>query len=158
MLKHRHSWWHMHRLRPTLANPILANPFLAIVFGQSNFGQSIFGPVHVCQSIFLCCSGWFWCGLVFCVVCFLLVCVVVCVCVCVAVCCSVLLLCVSVLLVCVVVCCSVLLCAVLLVWLLVWTTLRRPATVFILFSLSCWSFSLNFGGFFEDRDPQNVHV
>ena len=29
-----------------------------------------------------------------------------------------------------------------------------PATVFILFSLSCWSFSLNFGGVFEDRDPQ----
>ena len=29
-----------------------------------------------------------------------------------------------------------------------------PATVFILFSLSCWSFSLNFGGVFEDQDPQ----
>ena len=29
-----------------------------------------------------------------------------------------------------------------------------PATIFILFSLSCWSFSLNFGGVFEDRDPQ----
>ena len=26
--------------------------------------------------------------------------------------------------------------------------------IFILFSLSCWSFSLNFGGVFEDRDPQ----
>ena len=29
-----------------------------------------------------------------------------------------------------------------------------PATVFILFSFSCWSFSLNFGSVFEDRDPQ----
>ena len=29
-----------------------------------------------------------------------------------------------------------------------------PATVFILFSLSCWSFSLNFGCVFEDQDPQ----
>ena len=29
-----------------------------------------------------------------------------------------------------------------------------PATVFILFSLSCCSFSLNFGGVFEDRDRQ----
>ena len=29
-----------------------------------------------------------------------------------------------------------------------------PATIFILFSLSCWSFALNFGGVFEDRDPQ----
>ena len=26
-----------------------------------------------------------------------------------------------------------------------------PATIFILFSLSCWSFALNFGGVFEDR-------
>ena len=32
--------------------------------------------------------------------------------------------------------------------------LPSPATVFILFSLSCWPFSLNFGGVFEDRDPQ----
>ena len=31
---------------------------------------------------------------------------------------------------------------------------HSPATVFILFSLSCWSFSWNFGGVFEDRDPQ----
>ena len=27
-----------------------------------------------------------------------------------------------------------------------------PATIFIPFSLSCWSFSLNFGGVFEDWD------
>ena len=30
-----------------------------------------------------------------------------------------------------------------------------PATIFILFSLSCWSFSLNFGGVFEDRGPHH---
>ena len=46
-----------------------------------------------------------------------------------------------------------------------WTPLRRntifalfflfpPHTVFILLSLSCWSFSLNFGGVFEDSDAQ----
>ena len=29
-----------------------------------------------------------------------------------------------------------------------------PPQFFILFSLSCWSFSLNFGGVFEDQDPQ----
>ena len=29
-----------------------------------------------------------------------------------------------------------------------------PATIFILFSLSCWSFSLNFGSVFEGRNPQ----
>ena len=29
-----------------------------------------------------------------------------------------------------------------------------PLQFFILFSLSCWSFSLNFGGVFEDQDPQ----
>ena len=31
---------------------------------------------------------------------------------------------------------------------------RLPPQFSILFSLSCWSFSLNFGGVFEDRDPQ----
>ena len=34
------------------------------------------------------------------------------------------------------------------------TFFPSPATIYILFSLSCWSCSLNFGGVFEGRDPQ----
>ena len=137
---------------PILANPILANPFLANPF-----------------FVLLCC-GWFWCGLVFCVVVF--ACFVLCVCS------SVLLL--LLLCVCVWVCSGPLRRTPLRRTPLRRTPLRppsagppsagppsagptaqnfalffpSPATIFILFSLSCWSFSLNFGGVFEDRDPQ----
>ena len=125
---------------PILANPILANPFLA-------------NPFFVC--VVVVGFGVGKCSQLFVFACLLCVCVCVCVCV---------------------VCCVLCVC----VW---WvcsgpfrrtplrrtalrqTPLRRtaqnfalffpsPATVFILFSLSCWSFSLNFGGVFEDRDPE----
>ena len=140
--------------------------------GQSNFGQSIFGhrvwPANfgqsiVGQSIFCVVVLWLvlvWVGVLCCL---FLICLCCCV-LCVAVCCCVLFCVVAV-------CCSVLFCVVLLlcVWWVCSGPLRRtpsagppkfrsffpsPATVFILFSLSCWSFSLNFGGVFEDRDPQ----
>ena len=111
-----------------------------------------FWPIHFRPiPFFVCCCGRFWCGLLFCVVRFRLFVV----CVCCVLC--VLLLCVFVLF-----CCCVCGC--------VqgpsagrpfpWTAQNfalffpSPATVFILFSLSCWPFSLNFGGVFEDRDPQ----
>ena len=115
----------------------------------ANFGQSIFGQSFFC----VCCCGWFWCGKVFSVVCF---CFVVCVC--------------CVLCFCFVVCFNVVVCCVECVCVVgVFRAFPPdrpppdrlkfrsfffppPATVFILFSLSCWSFSLNFGGVFEDRD------
>ena len=105
--------------------------------------------------------GWFWWVSVVCFCLFVLLCCCVLFCL-VAVCCSVL----------VCVCCCVLLlccCCCVCVWWVCSGPLRRtplrwtpkislffpsPATVFILFSLSCWSFSLNFGGVFGDRDPQ----
>ena len=120
-----------------------------------------------------CCCGWFWCGEVFSIVCFCLF--VVCVCVCV-VCCVLCVVCFvllcAVLLLCCVVVVLLLLCCVCVCGGCVQglsagppcagppppDRLRRtalpkfrsffpsPATVFILFSLSCWSFSLNFGG------------
>ena len=127
-------------------------------FGQSNFGQSIFGhrvwPANLGQSIFgqsfsfVCCCGWFWCGKVFCVVCFYLF--VVCV------------LCVVVVLL------LLLLCGGCVQGLSAdppppdrpkfRSFFSSPATVFILFSLFCWSFSLNSGGVFEAPGRSNVHV
>ena len=167
------------RLRPTLANPILANPFLAIVFGQpilANpflaivFGQPILANPFLANPFFVCVVvvgfGVGKCSQMFVFACLL------CVCVCCVVCC--------VFQCCCVLCCV----CVCVWWVcsgpfrrtplrrtplrrtpLRRTPLRRtaqnfalffhsPATVFILFSLSCWSFSLNFGGVFEDRDPQ----
>ena len=111
-----------------------------------------------------CCCGWFWCGKVFSIVLFLCCCVLCC-------CCVVLLLCCCCCVVCVWwVCSGPLRRTALRRTALRRTALRRtalrrtaqnfalffpsPAPVFIFFSLSCWSFSLNFGGVFEDRDPQ----
>ena len=108
--------------------PILANPILANPFLANPFLCVLLWLVLVWVSV-LCCS-------------FLLVC-------------------------CVFVCCSVLLCVCVLgvFKASLPDPLRRTAQnfalffsssrhSFILFSLSCWSFSLNFGGVFEDRDPQ----
>ena len=109
------------------------------------------------------------CCLFFTSLCCCVLCVVVCCCCVVAVCCCVLL------------CCVVVVCCRLLLWFVVFVVVivvrvggvvvgldhplpdrpnfalffPSPATIFVLFSLSCSSFSLNFGGvLFEDRDPQ----
>ena len=123
-------------------------------FGQSNLGQSIFLCVVVVG------FGVGYCSVLF--VFYLLVLLCVC-CLCIVLCCCCVFLCCCVL--CLLFCCCCCVCVVGVFRASPPDPLHRtaqnfalflpsPATVFILFSLSCWSSSLNFGGVFEDRDPQ----
>ena len=117
-------------------------------FGQSNFGQSIFGQSIFCVVVLRLVLVWVG------VLSVLLLCVVLC--------CWCVLLCVVLLF-----CCCMCVVGVVCVLCVLRTPLRRTPLrpkfrsffslsrhSFYSFLLSCWSFSLKFGGVFEDRDPQ----